>query len=201
LFSRYSKISDTGSSITRNRIHHHSSSSSNHSSINHKKLIKSDTDKHANTSRIFDWLMQNHHSNINHDDEEEHSEEHLSNLKLIENKKKIFQTKIIPLQADSLFIQSDIRLKVYSSLYIQSINSIRLPLPQFAKKSIINSKTNLKISIKKEDFHNDDLLINKEIDQRIKLLDKQIYDINQNQNLQISSLLTTHTAEMKYNPM
>jgi hypothetical protein len=148
----------------------HSSSSSNHSSINHKKLIKSETDKHANTERIFDWLMQNHHSNIN-DHDEEHSEEQISNLK------KNFQTKIIPLEAtDSSLIQSDIRLKVYSSRNDQSIKSICLPFLNFAKTLIKSSNTSMIINPKAYLKHslNEDLFINKELDERIKLLDKQI---------------------------
>lgn len=122
--------------------------------------------------------MQHHHSNLN-DHEEENSEEQIKNLKLVETKKdskKIFQTKIIPLESDSSFIQFDVRLKIYSSRNDQSIKSIRLPFPNFAK-SLIKSKNNsiilnpkayLKHSLK------EDLFINKELDERIKLLDKQI---------------------------
>jgi hypothetical protein len=151
--------------------------------------------------------MQNHHSNVNNDDEEDNSVVQISNIKLIENQKdlkKIFQTKNIPLESDSLFIQSDIRLKVYSSSYKQTINSICLPLPYFAKKLnnsiIINPKAHLKhllnnISIKQESINNEDLLINKEFNERIKLLDKQLDEINRNQNIQTSSLA------IKYNSM
>jgi len=119
--------------------------------------------------------------------------------------KNIFQTKNIPLQTDSLFIQSDIRLKVYSSSYKQSINSICLPLPYFAKNLtktinnpiIINPKAHLKhnISIKQESINTEDLLINKKLNERIKLLDKQLDEINRNQNIQTSSL-TINTNPM-----
>jgi hypothetical protein len=221
LISRYSKESDTNSSVIQNpTCHHSSSSSSNHSSINNKKLIPSDTNTHANTERIFDWLMQNHHSNVNNH-EEESSEEQISNIKIIENQKdskeiskKIFQTKLIPLESNSLFIQSDIRLKVYSSLFNQSIKSIHLPFPKFAKNLItkssnhsiiLNPKAHLKhllnnISTKQES-NNEDFLINQQIDERIRLLDKQI---------QISTTVLSHsanfpstisTAAMKFNPM
>lgn len=179
-------MSDTSSSIT----HHHSSSSSS----NHKELIKSDSDEHANTSRIFDWLMKNHHSNVN-DDEDDHSEKQISNSKLIENKKKeIFQTKIIPLTSDALLIQSDIRLKIYTSLYKQTINSICLPLPKFAQylsknSIIINPKAHLKhLLIKQQTIQHEDFVIDKELNERIKLLDKQLDQINQNQNIQTSTI-------------
>ena len=194
--SRYSKVSEPGSSITRHSIRRHSSSSSNHSSINHQKLIKSETEKHANTERIFDWLMQNSHSTI-HTNEEETSEEQLNKKIIPIGSKKIFQTKIIPLEADPLFIQSDIRLQIYSSNNNQSIKSIRFPYPNFAKtliKSsnyamILNPKAYFKYSL------NEDLTVSKELDERIKRLDQQIQIT--------SSVLSSTMSEttIKYEPM
>jgi hypothetical protein len=141
--------------------------------------------------------MQNHHLNGN-DDEESNSEDQISNIKLIENKKNsneisIGSKKIIPLESNSLLIQSDIRLKFYSSLSNQKIKSIHLPLPQFAKtltklsnnSIILNPKAHLKHLLN----NNQDLLIHKELNQKIKLLDKQI-----DQTIQISPAVLTNSS-------
>jgi hypothetical protein len=164
----------------------------------HKKMIKSDTDEDENTERIFDWLRYNHHSN---DGDHEHKKE----LKRVTNPhrlpKKIFRTKNIPLQSDSEFIHTDVRLKVYSSLCNQSINPIHLPLPQFAKSLmkptdipiILNPKAHLKhfsLGLNNTKTDNDAVLTQKELDKRIRLLDEQMRD---------NSLLlsTKHTQSMQ----
>jgi hypothetical protein len=125
--------------------------------------------------------MQSHHSSIN-----DHEEEQVSNVKIIETKKeskdvpsptkKIFQTKIIPLESDSSVVQTDIRLKIYSSQNDRSIKSICLPFPNFAKTLIKSSHRSMILNPKAYLKHSltEDLSINKELDERIKLLDKQI---------------------------
>ena len=150
--------------------------SHNSSSTNNKKLIKSDKDEDANTERIFDWLRRNHHSNDG---------------KQKKSKKKVFPTKDIPLTSDFSFIQTDIRLEVYSASYTQSINSIRLPIPQFVKSlnkapNILNPKAHLKhFSIKNDEQS----LVQKELDEKIILLDPNLDEIERN-----SSLLSSTTA-------
>ena len=75
--------------------------------------------------------MKNDHSNKNNNYEKEEQ--------ILENKKKIHHIKMIPLQSNCLFIQSDIRLKIYSNEYQQSIHSKRFLLPEFAKNSSISN--------------------------------------------------------------
>ncbi|CAF2992059.1 unnamed protein product [Rotaria sp. Silwood2] len=195
---------------SRNQTRHNFSSSLNHNSINHKKIIQSETDKNANTERIFDWLMQNHRSKINDDEVKKYSKEQILHLKQIENKKKsneistsntnsyqllqkIFPTKNIPLESDSSFIQTDIRLQIYSSQCNQLINSICLPLPKFAriltKSSNISNTFNSKAYSKDLSFQlnnistnksNEDLSLCRELNERIRLLDEQIDEFNRN---------------------
>jgi len=197
-------------SSSRNQPPHRTSSSSDHSSMNQSKIIKSDTDNDTtNTERIFNWLMLNHHSNVNNDEEENpvgklSIETKKQSNDILVNKtnshhlsKKIFQTKNIPLESDPSFNQFDIRIKVYSSMSNQSINSIHLPLPQFAKTLIktsnnpivLNPKAYLRrISLEstKQEFINEDI---SEFDERIRSLDKQIYEINRKNSLLSSATL------------
>lgn len=132
--------------------------------------------------------MQNHHSNLN-DDEDDHQQQHHHNSEeQIENTKKpdTFKTKIIPLVADSLFIHSDIRLKIYTTSYKQTINSICLPLPKFAQDSIIiNPKAHYKHFLTKKP---NETILDKELNERIKLLDKKIDQINQTKTIQTSTI-------------
>ncbi|CAF1040406.1 unnamed protein product [Rotaria sp. Silwood1] len=232
----YSKISHSeSSSLTlsnislsgRNETRHHLSSSLNHDSINHKNIIKSEADKNANTERIHDWLMRNHHSNAHDDEIKEYPEEQVLYLKQIENKKKLneiatsnensyhllkktFPTKIIPLESDSSFIQTDIRLQVYSSQSNQLINTICLPFPKFAKiltkssniLNVFDSKTHFKdlsfelnnLSTEKNliytNQNNEDLSIHKEFDERIRLLDEKIDEFNRNSSLLSSAIFS-----------
>ncbi|CAF3427271.1 unnamed protein product [Rotaria sp. Silwood1] len=234
--NNYSKISHSeSSSLTlsnislsgRNETRHHLSSSLNHDSINHKNIIKSEADKNANTERIHDWLMQNHHSNAHDDEIKEYPEEQVLYLKQIENKKKLneiatsnensyhllkktFPTKIIPLESDSSFIQTDIRLQVYSSQSNQLINTICLPFPKFAKiltkssniLNVFDSKTHFKdlsfelnnLSTEKNliytNQNNEDLSIHKEFDERIRLLDEKIDEFNRNSSLLSSAIFS-----------
>ena len=128
--------------------------------------------------------MQNPHSLVN-EDEDTNSEEQGSNLKPIETKKEsktIFQTINIPLESNSLFHLSDIRLKIYPSLNNQLIQPIYLPFPNFAKSliktsnksNILNPKAHLKHLLNDFSIKQEDTSIHKELDERIKLLDKQL---------------------------
>ncbi|UJR23641.1 hypothetical protein I4U23_026626 [Adineta vaga] len=211
---RYSKVSDSESSVTLSNIssssQHHPSS--DHSSINPKKLMKIEPIKDTNTERIFDWLMQNDRSSVNNDDEQEHPVEKKSEPNEIDLKnqvyippltRKLFQTKLIPLESDPLSIQSDIRLKVYASISSQFIKTIYLPFPKFAKtlpkssplSMILNPKALLKrrsIELNKDSITQDLRCANSnneqfELSERIRLLDKQIYEVNQ-QNSILSSI-------------
>ena len=173
-YRRYSKISDGTSSIVHESPHHRrsSSSSSRHSSINHQKSnVKPERDKHANTERIFDWLMQNSHSTITNLDEEI-----LVKPANSSTTKKVLQTRIIPLDADPLFCHSDIRLKIDSSVNKQSLRSMSFLFPNFAKHLLKSSKSSMIINPKAFFKHtlNEDLSTDKELDERIKLLDQQI---------------------------
>ncbi|CAF1050257.1 unnamed protein product [Rotaria sordida] len=223
--------------LNRNETHHHLSSSLNYDSINHKKIIKSETEKNTNTEHICDCLMQNHHLNINHNDVKEYPKKQIENKKKLNeisisntnsyhSFKKVFPTKIIPLESDSSFVQTDIRLQVYSSQYNQLINSIYLPFPKFAKistKSLnilnkFNSKAHLEdlsfqlnnISTKKDlvntNMNNKDLSIHKELNERIKLLDENIDEFNRNSSLlspaifsqqQNQTITTAHTSSIQ----
>ena len=176
LSRRYSKTSDGNSSIVHDSSHHRCSSSSpsSDSSINHKKSnIKPERDKHASTERIFDWLMQNSHPTIKNTDEETAAK---PSKPIPLTAKKIFQTKIIPLDADPLFPHADIRLKIDPSLHNQCLRSMSFPFPNFAKhllkplqrSIILNPKAYLKHTL------NEEIPADKELDERIKLLDQKI---------------------------
>ena len=193
LFSRYSKVSDTPSSIIQQSTRRHSlsSSSSNHSSINQKKMIKSDTDEHASTERIVDWLMHNPHTTVNDDevDEEEEQQQRQqqqTNIKTVETKKSS-QTKIIPLENDSSLNLIDTRLKIESTFDRQTM---RFRIPNFARKLITLSnnfdpKAQLKSIFNETTMKQEDLALQKQLDERIKLLDQKIDEINRTQTIQI----------------
>ncbi|CAF0747547.1 unnamed protein product [Adineta steineri] len=243
---RHSKASDIGSSLNLSNIispsvnqsRHYSSSSLEHDSINQKKLIKSDSDKDANHERIFDWLMQNQHLNINDNDQEKsidkcsietkkeiHSKDEIFNnnndINSHDLPKNNFQPKIIPLESNPLFIQLDIRLKVYTSLSNQSITSLYLPFPQFARALMKSSNIPIILNPKAHTKHlsninktNEDLLIQNQFDERLKLLDKQIYENNRKILITNTTLNTQQTSpsyssessltiisSKKYNPM
>lgn len=172
---RYSKTSDGNSSIVHDSSPHHRRSSSSSSlsdrSINHKQSnIKPERDKHANTERIFDWLLQNSHPTIKNIDEGIAAVQPSKPIPPVA--KKVFQTKIIPLDADPLFPHTDIRLKIDPSINDQCLRSMAFPFPNFAKhlqrSSILNPKAFFKHTL------NDEPPADKELDERIKLLDQKI---------------------------
>lgn len=188
-------MSDTPSSIIRQSTRRHSlSSSSNHSSINQKKTIKSDTDEHASTERIVDWLMHNPHTIANEDEvdeeEEQQQQQQPTNIKTVETKKSS-QTKIIPLENDSSVNLMDRRLKIESTFDRQSM---RFRIPSFARKLMklsnnLDPKTQLKSIFNETTMKQEDLVLQKQLDERIKLLDQQIDEINRTQTIQIPSSL------------
>ena len=142
-----------------------------------------------NIERIFDWLLVNEKQS---DSKGLHVKKQAS---APQSTQVVFRTRTIPLESDRSVIQSDIRLKVYASMAYQFLKPIHLPFPEFAKtlvKSssrtmILNPKAHLKHLSVELNNTNEDLPLQKELDERIKRLDKQIGEVNQ-QNSFCSSL-------------
>ncbi|CAF0947570.1 unnamed protein product, partial [Adineta ricciae] len=178
---RYSKISDSDSSIipsnltSSNPFH---SPSSDQTFIEQTKMTESEPN---NIERIFDWLMVNGKQS---DSKGLHVKKQAS---VPRSNQVVFRTRNIPLESDQSVVQSDIRLKVYASMADQLPKPIHLPFPEFAKtlvKSsfktmILNPKAHLKHLSAELNSNNEDLPLPKELDERIRQLDKQIGEVNQ----------------------